>query len=310
MKIPTILQTFWHNKALPFLRNLNAKQQFILFFCTIVFLLWLVKLAVSPGNDTVPVMPQTPLAEVEEMTDDISEDSLKISPEDTLTLVAQQETQQAQTAIQEKTRQLLGGRKAPAGWPYFDKPIRSWREEDFSDLQDVQIVAARKNGLKKPIRDRKMAEDEALKGELVFIGANPLFYVEDLKHSVPFLVPKAYKLLNRIGLNFIDSLASKGLPPHALLITSVLRTKSDVSNLRNNNGNATENSAHQYATTVDISWRSFVELGMDPQGTSHDMTKEVALKNALGEVLRDLRYEGRCYVKHEVKQPCFHITVR
>jgi hypothetical protein len=27
-------------------------------------------------------------------------------------------------------------------------------------------------------------------------------------------------------------------------------------------------------------------------------------------VLRDLKKQGRCYVKHEVKQACFHITAR
>lgn len=42
----------------------------------------------------------------------------------------------------------------------------------------------------------------------------------------------------------------------------------------------------------------------------HDANREILMKRALGEVLRDLRYEGRCFVKYEVKQGCFHITVR
>ena len=30
----------------------------------------------------------------------------------------------------------------------------------------------------------------------------------------------------------------------------------------------------------------------------------------LSEVLRDMREQGRCYIKYEVKQGCFHMTVR
>jgi prophage antirepressor-like protein len=34
------------------------------------------------------------------------------------------------------------------------------------------------------------------------------------------------------------------------------------------------------------------------------------LKWVLSEVLRDFREAGRCYVKYEVKQGCFHLTTR
>jgi hypothetical protein len=30
----------------------------------------------------------------------------------------------------------------------------------------------------------------------------------------------------------------------------------------------------------------------------------------LAEVLNDMRKQGRCYIKYEVKQSCFHITTR
>ena len=41
-----------------------------------------------------------------------------------------------------------------------------------------------------------------------------------------------------------------------------------------------------------------------------EYTPSMILKAVLGEVLRDLKKQGRCYVKHEVKQACFHITAR
>ena len=38
--------------------------------------------------------------------------------------------------------------------------------------------------------------------------------------------------------------------------------------------------------------------------------RDDTLKWVLSEVLRDKRNEGRCYIKYEVKQGCFHMTVR
>ena len=40
------------------------------------------------------------------------------------------------------------------------------------------------------------------------------------------------------------------------------------------------------------------------------VTSVTRLKMVLAMVLRDLKREERCYVKHERKQGCFHITVR
>ena len=42
----------------------------------------------------------------------------------------------------------------------------------------------------------------------------------------------------------------------------------------------------------------------------YESVEKAILKNVLGEVLRDLRKQNKCYVKYEVKQRCFHITTR
>ena len=70
------------------------------------------------------------------------------------------------------------------------------------------------------------------------------------------------------------------------------------------NRNATHASAHQYGTTFDISYLKFICDSAGVNRTQED------LKNLLAEILHQLRKEGRCYVKHERKQSCFHITVR
>ena len=109
-------------------------------------------------------------------------------------------------------------------------------------------------------------------------------------------------MLHDIGEAFFDSLYAKGLPLHQLIVTSVLRSMDDVAKLKRHNPNATEQSCHLYGTTIDICYNRYQPL-----------TREVrndTLKWVLSEVLRDKRNEGRCYIKYEVKQGCFHMTVR
>jgi len=180
-------------------------------------------------------------------------------------------------------------------------------EQSFPDVQEVQIVAARRWGVK-PVKNREEAEQR--KQELVYVGANPYFSVDKgMNQSIPYLVPRASNLLQQIGRNFIDSLYIKNIPLHKIIVSSVLRTEDDVSRLRKVNGNASEQSCHRFGTTFDITYVRF-----DPvhhvDGSPCIYVSDAILKPVLSEVLRDLRTQGLCYVKHERKQSCFHITVR
>lgn len=176
----------------------------------------------------------------------------------------------------------------------------------FPDVQDVQIVAARKWGVR-PVLNRRQAEER--KGELVFVGSNPYFVIDrSMSYSTPYLVPRAAALLGDIGHNFLDSLSLKGVPLHRIIVTSVLRTEEDVSRLMRRNGNASDQSCHRFGTTFDIAYNRYNTV--QPPGEQRRVVRDDTLKYVLSEVLRDLRQEGRCYVKYEVKQGCFHITTR
>lgn len=184
-----------------------------------------------------------------------------------------------------------------------DKPHRIWSvpnyKNAFPDGQDVQILAAEKWGVR-PVQNRDNAEKR--KKELVYIGASPYYYVDNLRSSIPYLVPRAAVLLQDIGQAFYDSLYVKGVPLNKLIVTSVMRSMDDVAKLQRHNQNATERSCHLYGTTFDICYNRY-----------HPVVKPVrddTLKWVLSEVLRDMRQQDRCYVKYEVKQGCFHITVR
>ena len=175
----------------------------------------------------------------------------------------------------------------------------------FPDQQDVQIVAASRHGVA-PVQNREEAEHS--KGKLVYVGSNPFFYVDKLNNSIPYLVPMASVLLQDIGRAYFDSLQIKGIPLHKIIVTSILRTKDDVSKLRTRNGNATENSCHLYGTTFDVCYNRYKQIQTEKQ--PRRQVQDDTLKWVFSEVLRDFREKNRCYIKYEVKQGCFHITVR
>lgn len=177
----------------------------------------------------------------------------------------------------------------------------------FPDLQDVQIEAARKNGITPP---RNREEAKLTKNILVYVGASPYYHIDEgMTRSIPYLVPKACRLLNRIGRNFYDSLFVKHIPLHSIIVTSILRTHDDVQELSQTNINASKQSCHMFGTTFDICYTRFRTI-QHPEGPAQRTVRDDTLKYVLSEVLRDLRADSLCYVKHENKQSCFHITVR
>ena len=176
--------------------------------------------------------------------------------------------------------------------------VRSYKEA-FPDRQSVQIMAANKWGVR-PVRNREDAESR--KRELVYVGVSPYYHVDKLNSSIPYLVPRAAVLLQDIGQAFYDSLYVKGVPMNQIIVTSVLRSMEDVRKLQRHNGNATDNSCHLYGTTIDICYNRYQPI---ERPVSND-----TLKWVLSEVLRDMRKQARCYIKYEVKQGCFHMTVR
>ncbi len=166
--------------------------------------------------------------------------------------------------------------------------------KDFSHLNDIHLAAAKRLGIT-PLNSRE--ELTKYKDKLVELHDTRYYKIDKLTQSVPYLVPKAADFLTDLG-----KLMQEYNGTHSrYIITSVLRTQSDVKRLRRGNVNASENSAHRYATTIDITYNRF---------DIHGKTYEGKLKEDLGKALYDLQEKGYCYVKYEVKQACYHITVR
>ena len=178
----------------------------------------------------------------------------------------------------------------------------------FNDQNGVQLKAAAQFGIKQPLKNRNVADE--VKDGLVKIRSNSHYSIAKLTHSIPYLTDGAAELLDMIGKNFLDSLESKGLNPNKIIVTSVLRTQEDIKKLqKSGNPNAVKNSAHCYATTFDIAY-AYYDKTWFKNFRFCESVEPVTLKKVLGEVLRDLRRQKKCYVKYEVKQRCFHITTR
>ena len=144
-------------------------------------------------------------------------------------------------------------------------------KRSFPDLNDKHLEVAKAVGIR-PLEDRE--EAESMKEKLTHITDNEFYVVDSLTHSIPYLVPRASALLDTIGSNFLDSLAAKGLNPNQVIVTSVLRTQSDVKRLRRRNGNASANSAHCFGATFDVSWKRFKKV--DRKSTRLNSSHNVA----------------------------------
>lgn len=171
----------------------------------------------------------------------------------------------------------------------------------FRDSNYIQVEEAKKFGIRPVECDRDAYEQGKY---MIKVKSCKDFYVDSLTHSVPYLVPEAYRLLHDIAKAWNDSLQARGGGDYRLKVTSLTRTASSVKRLRRVNRNSVEESAHQYGTTFDISYAKFIYDGKGTHRTFED------LKNLLGEIMHNFRDSGRCYVTFERRQACFHITAR
>ena len=170
---------------------------------------------------------------------------------------------------------------------------------EFADMQGKHKSAAEIYGFKAaPLKEKD--EVRNVQG-LERVRSCRFYKVNEMKHGLPYLTPSAKEELRSLSRDFQAGCRSKAITPARLIVTSMLRTEEDVQGLREENQNAVEDSAHQYGTTFDISWAHFQSYNKKVDGQEY--------LSILSDVLRKHRKEGRVFVRYEVRQECFHITV-
>lgn len=173
----------------------------------------------------------------------------------------------------------------------------------FADRNDKHLAAAGQIGLSRGPQNRAAAAK--MQDQLCEITSNRWYVVEELTHSLPYLVPTAAHRLDSIGAEFADILSRNNLPAYRFRVTSVLRSEEDIRRLQRCNHNSISNSPHNYGATFDIGYAHF-----DQEVQTVDSMTEDNLKLVLAQVLLNQQRAGHIYVKYEYKQGCFHITAR
>lgn len=180
--------------------------------------------------------------------------------------------------------------------------------EKLNDLNDLQLIHAQKNGLKNPFKTNDEfnlhIHNMVRQSILLPVVDNRYYQVKSLTHSQPYLIPEAIDMLNEIGYRFQERLKEKKYNNYKFRLTSLLRTGEAQSTLSRRNGNATKSqSCHIYGTTVDISYKNFINTKND----SIEASFEAVI--SLTKVLSDMRKECKILAVRERHQSCFHITV-
>ena len=173
----------------------------------------------------------------------------------------------------------------------------------LDDRNAVQLEAAHAYGINEALATRDDAE--AVTMLLEKIASNPIYMVDTLTYSVPYLTHNAANLVNTIGTRFAERVQARGLGHYRMIVTSVLRTREDVLNLRaSGNRNAVLNSTHCFATTFDLSYERFFRVGWFEDADPAELTA------ILVGVVEELRVQGECYAIFERRESCLHITSR
>lgn len=191
---------------------------------------------------------------------------------------------------------------------YFSTKCIDYHQKDFSrKLSDKLILysaAAKSRGIK-ACRDDNDVKKRLAEGKLVKVRSKGKFEIDRLSHSVPCLTGDSRELLDEIARRFREKTSQKGLKRAKFIITSMTRKTDDLKDLRRNNSNASANSPHLYGNAFDISYKRFLAHKMKLTNCDSKFMKE-----ALAEVIWQLRKERKCWATYETNQSCFHVVCR
>jgi Family of unknown function (DUF5715) len=183
-----------------------------------------------------------------------------------------------------------------------------YRQSVFSrrlkDMLPDYIARSSAEGIDKCSNRRELMK-KAAKGEVYRTRNSRGFVIEDLTHSYPYLTRDGKILLKEIGRRFRKKVAGTSLRRSDFMVTSVTRTTEAVRKLRKSNTNVSGNSPHFYGNAFDISYVRFRAR----KWFVTDCDKYY-LKEALAEVIWQLREEKKCWATYEINQGCFHVVAR
>ena len=202
---------------------------------------------------------------------------------------------------------LKRDRKKPLS-TYFSTRCLDYKQKDFSRKLNDRIVdysaAAKLRGIS-ICKDENDLKRRISEGKLVKISSGNSYVVEKMNFSYPCITSSSKILLDEIARRLREKSSLKGLNGVKFYITSMTRKTDNVKRLRRLNGNASANSPHLYGNAFDISYKRFIAR----KWVLTNCDKKY-LKEALAEVILQLRAENKCWATYEKMQNCFHVVTR
>lgn len=155
-----------------------------------------------------------------------------------------------------------------------------------------------------PLRWNRELEKTINSGLLKEVRATVAYLPDTMRFSFPYALPQTIAFMDTLANRFQYELTNTNLKGVRLVITSVLRTEQSVAQLMRHNRNAVRKSAHLHGTTFDVSYATY---DFERPVTA---AEAVYLRETLARVLTGLRDEGKCWVKYELFQTCFHVVAK
>lgn len=191
---------------------------------------------------------------------------------------------------------------------YFSTRCLDYRQKDFSRRLNDRIVDYSSEAKRKGAgtsRNEKELRQKISDGKLVRVRSRRLYLVDKMTFSYPVLTGDSKILLDEIARRFREKTSGKGLNGSRFYITSMTRMQGNLNSLRRYNRNSSENSPHLNGNAFDISYKRFSVRKMFLTNCDRKFLKE-----ALAEVIYQLRDENRCFATYERMQNCFHVVAR
>ena len=191
---------------------------------------------------------------------------------------------------------------------YFSTRCLDYRQKDFSRRLNDRIAdyssEAKLSGIS-PSSSDKVVRQRISDGVLVRVKTGKLYIVDRMNFSYPAITAESKTLLDEIATRFRKKTSQKGLNGSRFYITSMTRKPDNLKSLRKYNRNSSVNSPHLYGNAFDISYKRFSVRKMYLTNCDKRFLKE-----ALSEVISELRDERRCWATYERMQNCFHVVSR
>lgn len=191
---------------------------------------------------------------------------------------------------------------------YFDTGCVDYKQKDYSRKLNDKIVdysaAAKLRGIR-PCKDDKEIRDKIREGKLVKVNTCQGYVIDRLTYSYPCVTEESKNLLDEISDRLQEKTSQMGLKGVRFIVTSLTRKTESIKNLRRNNKNASANSPHLYGNAFDISYKRFIVR----KWVLTNCDKKF-LKDALGEIIWQLKEDNKCWATYEKNQSCFHVVAK